>query len=655
MFAYFRYLSKVIFSKIPLWLIVGIGYIFAIVFLIVVPAFTKTSPILMWNFDLINIQTTFITIEAVKSALLVGYAFKNDVEDGSELIIYSKPLKRIKILLPKLIWVILANLLFSVGYIIIALCTMAFGQYDAISHPAGMQYNKILALVASLIIGPFVVNLIFSSFAVFIGNFGNKLKIFITVTLVAIILSIYDVIGSVVMSDKSSKIVSKYDGEITSFSVKSNGLDYKNFAFYDTLPKIDLYDVDRANNDFNNYIYQTLNINNQLSNFYKLFDLDDVKTTLESSEYGQYPKFRTTIKSKDDNLLNFLESCYHTNNQLSYPFIIPISNDLYTESKEPGEQYNYKTLGFMSLGLDSSIRSWLKYLGADPHDIWLSNLTMVFDVVPSTYVSDKDLMKIWGDINEFDKNVFENITLKILNDEDKNYNFKSIFNVYSKQEDAKEIQTKFDELCYKFINDNKEKYNIWTNTLTNTNLSMAKIQYSMLKHFCMIYWTQIIQQLVKDYDITNYLKNDDLTNYAFQNSFKEIVEIKNPYDLSAEPIKISVDSFTRCFLAYTGVGQINSRWNGWTLKTFGYSCLGINEEGKPLFNEEIPEGPERYYFMFPSQYISVYNQQGYDIASVYHYTTTEFYTRASTIIFWSIVSFIWFAGSMIGYLRNDVS
>ena len=67
MFTYFRYLSKVIFSKIPLWLIVAIGYIFAIVFLIVVPAFTKTSPILMWNFDLINIQTTFITIEAVKS------------------------------------------------------------------------------------------------------------------------------------------------------------------------------------------------------------------------------------------------------------------------------------------------------------------------------------------------------------------------------------------------------------------------------------------------------------------------------------------------------------------------------------------------------------------------------------------------------------
>ena len=309
----------------------------------------------MWNFDLINIQTTFITIEAVKSGLLVGYAFKNDVEDGSELIIYSKPLKRIKILLPKLIWVILANLLFSIGYIIIALCTMAFGQYDAISHPSGMQYDKIIPLVASLVIGPFVVNLIFSSFAVFIGNFGNKLKIFITVTLVAIILSIYDVIGSVVMSDKSSKIVSKYDGKITSFSVKTNDLDYKNFAFYDTLPKTDLYDVDRANNDFNNYIYQTLNINNQLSTFYKLFDLDDVKTTLESSEYGQYPKFRTTIKNKDDNLLNFLKSCYHTNNQTTYPFIIPISEDLYTESEEPSEKYNYKTLGFMFLGLNSSI------------------------------------------------------------------------------------------------------------------------------------------------------------------------------------------------------------------------------------------------------------------------------------------------------------
>ena len=87
MFVYFRYLSKVIFSKIPLWAVAFVGYLFELTFLIIIPALTKSSPILMWNFDMINIQTTFVTIEAIKSALLVGYAFKNDIEDGSELII----------------------------------------------------------------------------------------------------------------------------------------------------------------------------------------------------------------------------------------------------------------------------------------------------------------------------------------------------------------------------------------------------------------------------------------------------------------------------------------------------------------------------------------------------------------------------------------
>lgn len=52
---------------------------------------------------MVNIQATFIIIDAVKSSLLVVYAFRNGIEDGTELIIYSKPLRRTKILISKFI------------------------------------------------------------------------------------------------------------------------------------------------------------------------------------------------------------------------------------------------------------------------------------------------------------------------------------------------------------------------------------------------------------------------------------------------------------------------------------------------------------------------------------------------------------------------
>ncbi|MBP5256935.1 MAG: ABC transporter permease [Mycoplasma sp.] len=649
MFVYFRYLAKVIFSKIPLWLITIVGYVFALTFLIIVPALTKTSPILMWNFDVINIQTMFITVEAIKSALLIGYAFKSDVEDGSELIIYSKPLKRIKILLPKLLWIILANLLFDIGYVLIGLSTMAFGKYNAISNPSGMQYDKVLSLVGSLIIGPFIVGLIFSSLSMFIGNFGNKLKILISVSIVAIVLSIYDVIGSVVMSSKSKTITSKHDGTINSFTIRTNDLKSNNFSYYNTQPAVDLYDIDKANLDKGNYIYQILNINYQLSNFYRLFNLDDVKTTLEVSTYGEYPKFKSFIRSKEDNLLKYLENVYNTSNQNSYPFIMPISTDIYYE-KKTNDKYN--SLGFLFLGLNSSIASWLRYLGAGPHDIWLSNITKLFDLMPSTYISDINLLSIKGNIVEFDTNVYNNITQKVLTDE----KFTEIFNVNDQinQTYSQNAQKEFDLLCYQFIVDNKDKYGFILGNLININLSIAKIQYSMLKQFCMIYWTQIIQQLISDSElnINKYLTNED---NKFQNSFKEEVDIWNPYiDSEKNKIQISVDKFTRCFLAYSGIGQIDSSWKGWVERRFACSCYGIDESGNPLF-ENDSENKKNYFFMFPCQYVTVYNQQGYDISKVYWYQTSEFYTHTSTSIFWCIASFIFFVGSMITYLRNDIS
>ncbi len=653
MLAYFRYLSKVIFSKIPLWAVAFVGYLFELTFLIIIPALTKSSPILMWNFDMINIQTTFVTIEAIKSALLVGYAFKNDIEDGSELIIYSKPLKRIKILLPKLIWVILATILFSIGYVIISLFTMAFGNYDAVNNPNGMPYDKIPSLIASLIIGSFIVGLIFSSLAAFIGSFTNKLKIFVSVTIVAIVISIYDIIGSVVMSSKTSNIISKTGGSITSFSIKTNDLTLDNFAYYNTAPAMDLYDANNETSDLSNFIYQSLNISYQLSSFYKLFNLDDINTTLETSTFGQFPRFTTKIESKDDTLLNYLVTIYEKSNQNYYPFVLPISNDIYSEAET--KKSAYSSIGFFSLGLKSDIASWLKYFGNTTHDIWLSNLNIKFNVIPSTYISESNLLDVNAKNEEFDADVYNNIMFELLSND--NYD---IFNDNSTThvENAKTAQKSFDTLCYNFIINNKEKYALSNNDLTNINYSMAKIQYSMLKQFCMIYWSQIIEQLINNSGLDSAIDYLTNKNNEFQNSFNKEVIITNPHNGGPEfdeNENITVDRFVRCYLSYSGVGQIDSSTTSWTTKRFAYSSYGIDEQGHDLI-DVTPEGrKDKYYFMFPNQYITVYNQQGYSINSIYRYTTNEFYTRASTSIFWCLASFVFFAGSTIYYWRNDIS
>ena len=655
MFVYFRYLSKVIFSKIPLWIVVLVGYIFEVTFLIIVPAITKSSPILIWNFDMINIQTTFITIEAIKSALLVGYAFKNDIEDGSELVIYSKPLKRAKILIPKLTWVILATILFSIGYVIISLFTMVFGKYDAINNPAGMPYDKIPSLIASLIIGPFIVGLIFSSLAAFIGSFANKLKIFVSVTIIAIVISIYDITGSVIMTSKSKSIVSKTGGSITSFSIKTSDLNSNNFAYYNTAPATDLYEANKETSDLSNFVYQILNISYQLSNFYKLFNLDDINTTLKTSNFGQYSRFATTIESKDDTLLNYLENIYQKSSKDYYPFILPISNDLYYETQT---LTSYSSISFFSLGQKSDVASWLKYFGASSDDIWISNLNVIFDVIPITYISESSLLDVNGKNEEFDADIYNSITFKLLNETDFD-----IFNNNDSQqtiEKSKTAQQKFDTLCYEFIVNNKEKYGLLDDSLANINYSMAKIQYSMLKQFCMIYWSQIIGQLIRHYEEYGYSAIDYLMNKdkILQNSFKDEITIKNPYNNGPEfdeDQKVTVDRFVRCYLSYTGVGKTNSSITSWTIERFAFSSYGMDEHGNNLIDFIPEDRKDKYYFMFPSQQINPYNKQGYDITSMYRYTTKEFYTRTTTSIFWCVASFIFFASSMIYYGRNDIS
>ena len=643
MFAYFRYLSKVILKKPSLWCMVGISYIFILVLLIIIPVSLQISPLSVWNFDVVNIQSTFIIIDAVKSALLVVYAFRSDIEDGAELIIYSKPLRRIKILLSKFIWIIVGGLIFTVGYVLIALFTMCFGQYDPVNNVGGIVFSKVPALLASLVIGPLVVNLIFSSLGILVSKFGNKLHVIISVTMTSVAVSIYDIVVSMILNNNKKNIEAKYGGKINSFTSKTNDSLFQNYAYYDTQPKIDLYTAYKENPDTGNHVYQYLNISKQLSNFYKSFDLDDSSVAIETTGFGESVNYTSNISNQQNTLLKHLLDNYENFDKNSYPLLMPMRSSIYNDD-------TFENYGYMFLGINSSLLKWLRYMGASSDTVWVSNLTRIFAFVPTTYVIDSELLNVGkANIDEFDADVYNNIIYQVLS----NLEYNQIKNT-DKKDVSQATQTKFTELCFNFIKANSEKYSLHTDSLKSINTSFGILQYSMVRQFSLIYWSQIIEQISEKIGIsaTDYFSN---TNNAFSDAFGAQIEITNPYDESAEAkINTNVDTFLKCFLAYSGAAQLNNTPTTITQQRFAYSNYGMSLEGKPLFDGKTPAEANNYYFMFPHSFVKTYNEAGFDVSTIFNYQTEQYYTRMSTSLFWGFVSILLFGISMYYYLRNDI-
>ena len=642
MLAYFRYLSKVIFSKVPLWCVVGISYLFTFVLIILIPLILKVSPLSIWNFDVINIQATFIIIDAIKSSLVVVYAFRSDIEDGTELIIYSKPLRRTKILISKFIWIVLGGLIISLGYVIIALFTYCFGQYDPVNNVGGIVFSKVPLLIGSLIIGPFVVNLLFSGIGILISKFGNKLQVIISVTMISIAISVYDIVGSVVLNSTKDNIEAKYGGNINSFASKTNDSQFENYTYYNTQPATDLYEAYKENPDIVNKTYQYLNICKQLTDFYKSFNVDDVDNALETTAFGSSVNYTSKISNQENTLLKHFIDNYEHFNIDSYPLLMPIKDSIFSKNNINPSNGSF---GYMFLGINPSLLTWLKFIGASSHTAWVSNLTRVFAFVPTTYIVDNELLKVGNaDLSEFDADIYKTITHEILSNPDYN----TIKNTDEKGK-SQDTQTNFTQMCYSFIKNNAEKYDFDISNLTNINCSFAKVQYSLVRQFALIYWTQIIYQVANDLgvNVSDYFANID---DAFSNSFSCQVQITDPYDSTATSlINIDLNTVLRCFLAYSGAGQLTNSSTTINQIRFAYSNYGMGLDGKPLFNNA-----ENYYFMFPHTFVKIYNEPGFDVTTIYNYQTTLYYAKTQTSLFWCIVSFILFGLSMYYYLRSDV-
>ena len=127
-------------------------------------------------------------------------------------------------------------------------------------------------------------------------------------------------------------------------------------------------------------------------------------------------------------------------------------------------------------------------------------------------------------------------------------------------------------------------------------------------------------------NVSDYFANID---DAFSNSFSCQVQITDPYDSTATSlINIDLNTVLRCFLAYSGAGQLTNSSTTINQIRFAYSNYGMGLDGKPLFNNT-----ENYYFMFPHTFVKIYNEPGFDVTTIYNYQTTLYYAKTQTSLF----------------------
>ncbi len=275
--SYFQYLGVIALKRPSIWITFALYWIYTIILLFLVPILSGIGPIAVWSNTLFNLQSNFIMILGVAIALLVGTIFRKSIEDQSELLVISKPIKRWKINTIKFIWVLIMTSILIFGCWIIIALTPILGQYDPLNNEKGIPFDKIFPLMLAMTLAGYVISFLFSSIAIFLSLIATRIQIIITLITINVVFSVYNSVSTLVLDNLKSRIEGNYPNvSVESISINSTKSDVESFAYIsEGKERYDLYQIYEENNPKINALAQVINFNNQWSNLYSSFNLVD--------------------------------------------------------------------------------------------------------------------------------------------------------------------------------------------------------------------------------------------------------------------------------------------------------------------------------------------------------------------------------------------
>lgn len=284
----------------------GIFWLFLLLILLVVPAILNYDPLFIWNNPILDVPSYTLIMVAVCSAINVTYIFREYRDDGTELIIVSKPLERWKILIAKLLVYLTITLVMVVACMLIFIFTFAFGQKRA-NHITGVDFKVLGASIGSFVLGCFICSLFFGAIGIIISLISGKVGILISTIGFSIVINVIYLIMPILVTDINDYLESKYGNHFISVNYYSTKDNHQHTAVtMDYLGDHDLkYYAQDANKNNHNDIASYFNISQQIALLYKSLNGNN-NDAYKNSAYGSYVNQAYKIDCDNNVILNDL-------------------------------------------------------------------------------------------------------------------------------------------------------------------------------------------------------------------------------------------------------------------------------------------------------------------------------------------------------------
>lgn len=205
--AFFRFTWKLLLKKTSLYIAIIAYFILVLTFSLIVPQLSGSNPIVIISNPIMSMFLLFGM--AVVSCFIAVEIFRTSIDDGTELLVVSKPLSRREIVFVKLT-------VFIVSILIVSLISAAIGTTSFISTNSYLYDN--INIVIGLFLGSFIVGIIFGSLATIISIFAKKVIAMLLTIAIAFALMVWSLLSSFVI-DNPVNILTKNSESIAPVSV----------------------------------------------------------------------------------------------------------------------------------------------------------------------------------------------------------------------------------------------------------------------------------------------------------------------------------------------------------------------------------------------------------------------------------------------------
>lgn len=303
---FYSYLMFNVSKKKSVWVVNGLVWLFYALILFIIPGPLKVNPLYIWTNSMFNFNLMTIIFLSIYCAVLAVCIFNEPREDGSELVIFSKPIKRWKIINAKFCcFLSFVAINFLVDMIMPLFC-MCFGKYDTVTNPNGFEFEKLGSLELSIFMGVLITCLFFGSIAILISMKGNKPVIMTSTICISIVFDLISMILPLITKSPAKEVQDRNGIEITTanyYNKEKNRV--KCFMTADDGLIDETIKLDKTTNEWNNLaqkesglnVVNAIDVGGQLASIFQLLKLSGAQDA-DITSYGNITNLKFITSSK---------------------------------------------------------------------------------------------------------------------------------------------------------------------------------------------------------------------------------------------------------------------------------------------------------------------------------------------------------------------